>query len=100
MIPFYMSNKSKVPILVGEQLRIEARNTAILSSVSCRLGVPVCLSVVFVCGVQVALQLVEQAALELVPDEEVEVRRLVQVVAVRLHGADLLKGILASIRLT
>ena len=47
----------------------------------------------FIGGVQVALQLVEQAALELVPDEEVEVRRLVQVVAVRLHGADFLKGI-------
>ena len=46
----------------------------------------------FVGGVQVALQLVEQAALELVPDEEVEVRRLVQVVAVRLHGTDFLKG--------
>ena len=55
------------------------------------MGVPVCLSVVFVGGVQVALQLVEQAALELVPDEEVEVGRLVEVVAVRFHGADLLK---------
>ena len=52
----------------------------------------VSLAVVLVGGVQVPLQLVEQAALELVPDEEVEVRRLVQVVAVRLHGTDFLKG--------
>ena len=44
-----------------------------------------------VSGVQVPLQLVEQAALELVPDEEVEVGRLVEVVAVRFHRTDLLK---------
>ena len=43
-----------------------------------------------VSGVQVPLQLVEQAALELVPDEEVEVGRLVEVVAVRFNGTDLL----------
>ena len=49
------------------------------------------LAVVLVGGVQVPLQLVEQAALELVPHEEVEVGRLVEVVAVRFHGADLLK---------
>ena len=47
---------------------------------------------------QVALQLVEQAALELVPDEEVKVRRLVQVVAVRFHGTDLLKGIMSALK--
>ena len=52
---------------------------------------PVGLAVVLVGGVQVPLQLVEQAALELVPHEEVEVGRLVQVVAVRLHRTDLLK---------
>ena len=46
-------------------------------------------------SVQVPLQLVEQAALELVPHEEVKVCRLVEVVAVRFDGADLLKGIFA-----
>jgi hypothetical protein len=50
------------------------------------------LPVVLVCRVQVPLELVEQARLELMTDKEVEMGRLVQVVAVGLDGADLLEN--------
>jgi hypothetical protein len=48
------------------------------------------LLVVFVSGVRVSLELVEEAGLELVADEQVEVGRLVQEVAMTLHIADFL----------
>lgn len=50
------------------------------------------LAIVLVGRVQIALQLVQEAGLELVTHEQRQVRRLVQVLAVALHVANLLRG--------
>ena len=51
----------------------------------------VSLAVVLVRRVEVPLELVEEPGLELVPHEQIQVCRLVQVVAVRLDSTNLLK---------
>ena len=47
--------------------------------------------VVLVGGVRIPLKLVEKSGLELVPDEQVEVGRLVQEVPVTFHISNFLK---------